>query len=89
MDGTRDLVADARKAIGQYAAPPNRADRRHPDRLLVPVPDACWLTGIKRSKMYELLAANEIESVKLGKSRLVVYEALVGFVEGLRQQQAS
>ena len=37
--------------------------------------DFCRLTGISRSKTYELLAAGEIESIKIGRRRLIVIDS--------------
>lgn len=37
----------------------------------VPIPQACELIGISRSKFYELLNSEEIKSVKIGRRRLV------------------
>ncbi len=53
-------------------------------KLLLSIDEACEVVGVKRSKMYELLAADAIESVKIGKSRRVPVEALTAYVERLR-----
>jgi excisionase family DNA binding protein len=37
--------------------------------LAVRVPEACRLTGIGRSKLYELIAAGEIRIIRLVRSR--------------------
>ena len=44
------------------------------------VPEACRLTGIGRSKFYELVASGEIRVVKIGSMTLVPFEALRQFV---------
>lgn len=53
--------------------------------LLYRVPQASEMTGIGRSKLYELMASGEIESVKVGGLRLIPAEALEKFVSELRQ----
>ncbi len=54
------------------------------DRLLYPVPEAAVRLGIGRSKIYELISTGSLESVKLGKSRLIPAEAIERFVADLR-----
>jgi excisionase family DNA binding protein len=46
----------------------------------VRVREACRLTGIGRSKLYELIAAGEIEIIKVGTITLIPVEALVRFL---------
>lgn len=38
------------------------------------------LTGFGRSKIYELMKAGRLESVKVGRSRLIVFASLVRLV---------
>jgi excisionase family DNA binding protein len=42
--------------------------------------------GCGRSKMYELMASGEVESVTIGRLRRVPVVALTEYVERLRQQ---
>lgn len=49
--------------------------------ISVRIPEACRLTGIGRSKFYELIAAGEVEIVKVGAMTLVPMEALRALVE--------
>jgi excisionase family DNA binding protein len=44
--------------------------------LTVRLAVAVRLTGISRSKLYELIAAGQIETVKVGRSTLVLYRSL-------------
>ena len=43
------------------------------------------LTGISRSKIYELLAASEIEAIRIGARRLVVIDSYLRLVERKRE----
>ena len=52
--------------------------------ITVRVREACRLTGIGRSKLYELIAAGEIEIVKVGTITLIPTESLRRFVDGHR-----
>ncbi len=45
--------------------------------------------GIGRSKLFELIAAGEIETVQIGRSRRVPTEALESYVARLRRHQSS
>jgi len=48
--------------------------------LTVRIPVAVQLTGIGRSKLYELIAAGELETVRVGASRLVTVASLRQFI---------
>lgn len=45
-------------------------------RKLVSVKEACSYLGIKTTKFYELIAAESVETLKIGCRRLVVLESL-------------
>lgn len=49
--------------------------------LTVRVREACRLTGIGRSKLYELIAAGEIEVIKVGTITLVPVSSLTSFLQ--------
>ena len=68
-------------------APLMRADQaEHPTEILtVRIPTAMRMTGIGRSKFYLLIAAKQVETVKLGSSTLVVVPSLKRFIESLRR----
>ena len=48
--------------------------------LTVRIREACRLTGIGRSKFYELIAAGEIEIIKVGTITLVPLSSLTSFL---------
>lgn len=52
--------------------------------ITVRIRRAVELTGIGRSKIYELIAAGEIDVVKVGSSTLVIFASLKAFVERRR-----
>ena len=66
---------------------PERTEQaEHPAELLtVRIPTAMRMTGIGRSKFYQLIAAKQVETVKLGSSTLVVVPSLKRFIESLRR----
>jgi excisionase family DNA binding protein len=49
--------------------------------IAVRVKEACRLTGIGRSKLYELIADGHIAIVKVGAMTLVPLESLRGLIE--------
>jgi excisionase family DNA binding protein len=53
--------------------------------LTVRVKEACRLTGIGRSKMYELMAAGEIETLKVGSITLILTASLEAFIDRRRR----
>ncbi|MCW6530676.1 helix-turn-helix domain-containing protein [Sphingomonas sp. MMSM20] len=58
-----------------------------PEPISVRIPAAMKMTGISRSRLFELLRAGEIDSVKLGTSRLILVESLRLFLEKLQSEQ--
>lgn len=67
-----DVFVDLRPAI---------ADR--PAALLVSVEQAGKLLGIGRSNTYQPMASGELQSVKVGRRRLIVRDGLDAFVRWL------
>jgi excisionase family DNA binding protein len=53
-------------------------------QLLLSVDEAAQALGIGRSQLYELMMASHVESVKIGKRRLVIAASLDEYIERLR-----
>lgn len=49
--------------------------------LTVRIPIAVQITGIGRSKLYELIAAGEVDVVKIGASTLITMASLRRLIE--------
>lgn len=49
--------------------------------IAVRIREACRLSGIGRSKLYELIAAGEIEIIKVGTITLVPMASLLRFLD--------
>ena len=47
-----------------------------PDPVTITVPAAMKASGLGRTKLYELIARKEIESVRVGARRLIVFASL-------------
>lgn len=58
-------------------------------KLLYGVNEASAMTSLSRSRLFELMAAGELESVKVGKRRLIPAQALESFVARLRADSAA
>lgn len=52
--------------------------------LLVTIDDAARSTHLSRVTVYKLIAAGELEAVKIGKSRRITVASLEAFVDRLR-----
>ncbi|WP_114951533.1 helix-turn-helix domain-containing protein [Sphingosinicella terrae] len=53
--------------------------------ISVRVPQAVRLTGLSRSRIYELMKSGEIEFVKVGASTLILVESLRAYIVGRRR----
>jgi excisionase family DNA binding protein len=59
--------------------------RGDPDPISVKIPVAVRLTGLSRSRIYELMRSGEIEYVKVGRSTLILVESLRTFILSRRE----
>lgn len=55
-------------------------DEIRPDLISVKVREAVRLTGLSRSRIYELMKSGDIEFAKVGSSTLILVESLRAFV---------
>jgi excisionase family DNA binding protein len=51
-----------------------------PEPISVRIPEAVRMTGLSRSRIYELMRSGDIEFAKVGSSTLVVVESLREFL---------
>ena len=56
-------------------------------QLLLSVEKAADVIGLGRTRTYELVMAKKIQSVKVGRRRLVVRSSLADFVQALLVEQ--
>jgi excisionase family DNA binding protein len=52
------------------------SDGKSLDPVTVTIPDALRLSGLGRTKLYDLLTKGEIQSVRVGTRRLIVFASL-------------
>ena len=62
-------------------ASPKASGGEAPEPITVRVPGALQMTGLSRTKLYALIAAGEIEIVKVGTATLIVVESIRAFVD--------
>jgi excisionase family DNA binding protein len=55
------------------------------DPISVKIPEAVRLTGLSRSRVYELMKSGDIEFVKVGGSTLIPFDSLRAFIERIRK----
>ena len=65
------------------ASPFDAGTNAQPRPLAVSPGDAARMAGIGRTKLYELMATNEIASVKLGSRRLIRVSAIEAWLDSL------
>lgn len=56
-----------------------------PAPITVRIKDACRMTGIGRSKLYLLIAAGEIQVIKVGSMTLIPVSSLESFLGSRRR----
>jgi excisionase family DNA binding protein len=59
------------------------------DKLLHSIDETLETCDIGRTKFYELVAAGELKTVRIGRRRLVSHDELQRFVAALESQAAS
>ena len=57
-----------------------------PEQLLLTPERAADRLDVGRTTVYELIASGQLDSVKIGRARRIPAEALVAYVERLRNQ---
>ncbi len=63
----------------------SKDESSHLTPITITVPDALRLSGIGRTKLYELIAEGRLKSTLIGKRRLVVYSSLERLFAGNKE----
>lgn len=58
------------------------------EAISVRIPEAVRLTGLSRSRIYELMRSGDIQFAKVGSSTLILVESLRQFVSKRTSRQA-
>ena len=59
------------------------------EKLLLSAEDVAEALTISRTRVYEILAAGELFSVRLGKVRRIPRESLAEYIEKLREEEVA
>lgn len=79
----QDLVsAAARTHYGGVDALSSSLSEHGERPLAVRVADATRLTGIGKTKLFELISNGTLETVSIGRRRLILYRSLQRLIEG-------
>lgn len=62
-----------------------RHERAPIEPISVRIPDASQMTGLGRSKIYELIASGEIEAAKIGSATVIMVESIRSFLVANRK----
>ena len=66
----------------EQSTPQRRPSRRSAPRpIAVPIDGTCRITGLGRTKIYELIAGGKRKSVTVGRRRLVVYDSIEALLQ--------
>ena len=55
--------------------------------ISVRIPEAVAMTGLSRSRLYELISSAEVDVVKIGASTLILVDSLKDLLERYRRSQ--
>lgn len=85
---TRPVVASG---VTTDVSPRGGVRENMPDveRLVYTIPEAAAALRISRTKLYELLAANEIESFQIGRTRKIPVEAVRDYLRRQRKEDSA
>jgi hypothetical protein len=64
----------------------SKAESASIEPISVKIPEAVRLSGLSRSRIYELMKSGDIEYAKVGSSTLIIVESLRSFVQSRRKQ---
>ena len=58
----------------------------HIEPITVRVPDAVRMTGLSKTKIYQLIASGDIEAAKVGRATVVFVSSLSSFLRSNRKR---
>ena len=76
---TNSRASDEQLAL-PFDRSPKATKSNGAEPLAVRIPDAVRMTGIGRSKLYQLIASGKLETVKIGRCTLITLDALKGLL---------
>lgn len=85
---TTNITARSEEQLALPFGREKRSEALPLEPFTVRISEAIRLTGLRRSKVYELIASGDIEVVKVGRCSLVVLASLRALIESRRQPQS-
>jgi excisionase family DNA binding protein len=79
------VIKTRRGAAAQITDDPSDPVSAQPEPLTVRIPAAVRMTGIGRSKLYELIQSGDIDIVKIGASTLIPVDSLRKLIDRHRR----
>lgn len=67
----------APEATGQKRPAMPNGNIKLVDRITCTIPEACKVTSLGRTKLYELIGSGELDTITIGRRRLVVVRSLL------------
>lgn len=64
---------------------PSRPEPAKAEPISVRIPEAVRMTGLSRSRLYELMKTGDIEFAKVGASTLILTDSLRRFIDSRRR----
>jgi excisionase family DNA binding protein len=61
----------------------------HVEPLAVDIPGACRLTGLGRSKIYQLISAGDLKALKVGARTIITVDAIRDCLHLLERKQGA
>jgi excisionase family DNA binding protein len=60
----------------------HRTRREAPRPVTTTIDDTCHITGLGRTKVYELISEGKLKAITIGRRRLVLYSSIEELIEG-------
>ena len=70
------------KSPNSVAESDHRASRESPKPVSLTVNDTCRVTGLGRTKVYELIGDHKLKAITIGRRRLVLYSSIEALLSG-------
>jgi excisionase family DNA binding protein len=80
----RQLGNGAKNDCSALADEPKRGSIPFAQRLTCAVAEACEVTGLGRTKLYQLIGNGRVSTTTVGRRRLVLVQSLLALVGGNR-----
>lgn len=81
----RLIGRESANQVASYQTTRDAADEPAIEPISVRVPDAVRMTGLSKSKIYQLIATGDIEVAKVGRATVIFTDSLRSFLRSQRK----